>query len=205
MSTNLKSKTIQITLLGILTALIILMTMTPLGYIPINPVLKLTLLTIPVSVASVLLGVKGGFIIGTVFGLSSFATCLLGMDALGVILLGINPVYTFLMCVVPRVLCGVLPALLYSKWTKKSSKNNTIPTAVTCLLTSLLNTVLFLSALWLFFGNDFINNVDLKSIGINNIVILFVSFAGINAIIEAITNLILGTAICEAVKKSLKF
>lgn len=184
---------VDMTLTAVLAALIILMTFTGIGYIPINPMLTLTLHTLPVAVGSVVLGVKAGLILGGVFGISSFITCF-GMDALGVALMGINPVLTAIMCIVPRLLCGVLPALIY-KWI---GENKLISISVAATSTAVLNTVLFLSFMWMFFGKHL---TEIAGTVIDSIVTLFVLFAGVNALVEAGICLIVGTAICKALIK----
>ncbi len=56
--------------------------------------------------------------------------------------------------------------------------------------------------LWLIFGNAFINDAKLiELLGgavIENLKMLFIAFAGVNAIIEAAVGLVFGTAICKA-------
>ncbi len=189
---------------AILVGLICLMTFSGIGFIPIGP-FRLTILTLPVAVGSVILGPRAGFILGAVFGLASFVTCF-GMDPLGSFLLGINPFYTFLFCVIPRIICGIVPAFIF-KAIKKFDKTQVVASGVCCLLTALLNTVLFLSFLWILFANEFLNNPDLISLlggQINNIFVLFTAFAGTNAVIEAITGLVLGSAICKALLVAMK-
>ena len=190
---------------AMLSALIILMTFTGIGYIPIGP-LKLTFNVLPVAVGAVLLGPLYGAILGGVFGLSSFFTCF-GMDALGMIFLGINPFLLFVMCVLPRVLCGLLPALLFKTFPKTNS-GEIFGSAICCMLTAVLNTVGFLSLMWLFFAQDLISNPKvlelLGGVSIDSIITLFVMFAGVNALIEAGVNLIFGSAICKALMKMVK-
>lgn len=189
---------------AMLGALIMLMTFTGIGYIPIGP-LKLTFNVLPVAVGAVLLGPAYGAILGAVFGLSSFITCF-GMDPLGVLFLGINPVLLFIMCVLPRVLCGLLPALLFKVF-PKTTAGEIVGAAVSCMMTAVFNTIGFLTLMWIFFANDLINNPDvLKLLGtsIDSIMTLFVLFAGVNALIEAGINLILGPAICKPLFKLTK-
>ena len=183
---------VEMTMTAVLAALIILMTFTPIGYIPIGPV-KMTLITLPVAIGSIVLGWRSGLILGSVFGLTSFYTCL-GMDALGVALMGINPFLTFVMCVVPRVLCGLLPALIY-KWISANGTRRTmlaIPVAGACV--AIFNTAFFLGSMWLFFSGSL---SELVGVAIDNIFVLFALFAGTNGLIEIAVNIVAGTAICK--------
>ncbi|HBN84937.1 MAG TPA: ECF transporter S component, partial [Clostridiales bacterium] len=50
-----RSKTLRLTQLGILSAIIIIMAFTPLGYLRIGP-LSITFLTVPVIIGAMLLG-----------------------------------------------------------------------------------------------------------------------------------------------------
>ena len=188
----------QLSCTGVLAALIILMTLTGIGYIPIGP-LKLTLNTLPVAIGGAVLGPTAGLILGTVFGLTSFATCF-GMDAFGTVLMGISPIFTFLMCVLPRVLCGWLPALL-RKWLQRYDRQQLWTTALSSGLTAGLNTLLFLGSLWLYFGKDLAtdpNLINLLGGAVTSFVTVLVVLAGVNAIIEIGVNLVLGTAISKA-------
>ncbi len=183
---------VEMTMTAILAALIILMTFTPIGYIPIGPV-KMTLLTLPVMVGSVVLGTRSGLILGSVFGLTSFYTCF-GMDFVGMGLLSINPFLTFVMCFVPRVLCGYLPALIYKAISKSGTKRTMLAIPVAGASVAIINTVLFLGSMWLFFGE---NLSDVVGVAINNIFALFALFAGTNGLIEIAVNIVVGTAICK--------
>lgn len=194
MSTRRKSTinpmVVEMTMTAILAALIILMTFTPIGYIPLGPV-KMTLITLPVAIGSIVLGVRSGVILGSVFGLTSFYTCF-GMDALGNILLGVNPFYTFIMCVVPRVLCGLLPALIYKAISKNGTRRDMLAIPVSGASVAIINTVLFLGSMWLFFAE----NIS-ELVGVSSIFALFAAFAGTNGLIEIAVNIVVGTAICK--------
>ncbi len=183
---------IELTMTAIFATLIILMTFTPIGYIPIGPV-KMTLLTLPVAVGSIVLGNRSGLILGTLFGLTSFYTCF-GMDALGNALLGINPFLTFVMCVVPRVLCGFLPALIYKAVSKNGTKRTLFAIPLAGASVAIINTALFLGSMWLFFGSSL---SSLVGVAIDNIFMLFALFAGTNGLIEIAVNIVVGTAICK--------
>ena len=201
-------KIVQLCCTAVLMALIIFMSFTGFGYIPVGP-LKLTLNALPVAIGGAVLGPYAGLVLGATFGLTSFATCF-GMDPFGTALFGIDPVETFLMCVVPRILCGVLPALM-CYWLRKCIANthwNQIWTsALSCGLTALINTVLFLGALWLFFGHDLATNAQLIEMlggAMTSFWAVLIGFAGVNAILEVALNLTAGTAISKALLAAMR-
>lgn len=79
----------KMVILAMLTAVIILMTFTPLGYLKL-PFVEISFLMLPVALGAILLGPVAGAILGTVFGITSFIQCF-GASALGAMLLSINP------------------------------------------------------------------------------------------------------------------
>ena len=83
MKTNVKKpfNVRQLVVLGLMTALVMIFSFTPIGSIPVGP-LVITLNVIPVAVAGITCGPLGGGIIGGVFGLFSFlqSRILLGGD-----------------------------------------------------------------------------------------------------------------------------
>ena len=68
---NSKGNTKFLVELALMVAIIIVMALTPLGYIK-TPGLSVTLLTIPVTIGAVMLGPAGGAVCGAAFGLTSF-------------------------------------------------------------------------------------------------------------------------------------
>ena len=60
----------QLVILGLMTAILLLMAYTPLGYLNIGP-LAITFNVIPVAISAITLGPVGGAIAGAVFGLTS--------------------------------------------------------------------------------------------------------------------------------------
>ena len=113
---NKKPNVRFLTQLALLSAIIILMALTPIGYIR-TPFLTVTLITIPVAVGAIILGPKGGTICGLVFGLTSFYTALTAPSAMMGAFMGVNPVYVAILCIVPRVLEGFLCGLIFEIYT----------------------------------------------------------------------------------------
>lgn len=177
----------QLTMLGLLTAVLLLMAYTPLGYLNIGP-LAITLNMIPVALAAITLGPAGGAIMGGVFGLTSFLQCIGvgGSSAMGVVLFGINPFFAFLQRFLPRVLDGLLIGYIF-KWVRKIS-NVQISCFITGFCSAFFNTVFFMSALVLLFGNTAYMR---EMIAGRNVIAFICAFVGINAVFEMIASTVI--------------
>ena len=112
MKTNANGKKIfnirQLVILGLMTALVMIFSFTPIGSIPVGP-LVITLNVIPVAIAAIALGPIGGAIMGAIFGIFSFLQCFgIGIPSgMGAILAEINVPLAFIQRFVPRVAeCG---------------------------------------------------------------------------------------------------
>ena len=192
-----KQKTLLLVQNALLISIILLMAFTPLGYLKIG-VVEMTLIMIPVAVGSIALGEKTGLILGLVFGLTSFYQCLTGSSPFGATLLNINPIFTFVMCIIPRVLMGYLSGLIFKALEKA-------PKAIGYLAASLsapiINTVLFMGSLVLFFGkSEFIMGLR----GGLKLIPFVIAFVGINGLLEIILTGIVAPPLAIAMKKAIK-
>lgn len=179
---NKKFGTRQMVTTAMLCAILLIMSFTPLGYLNIGP-LAISFNMIPVAIGAIALGPVGGMILGGVFGITSFLQCLGigGTSAMGVILFEINPFLAFVQRFVPRLLAGLLPGFIYLGVKKIS--NATVACFVTGFSAALLNTVLFMTALVLLFGNtEYVQSL----IGGRNVIVFICAFVGINAVVEMI-------------------
>ncbi len=194
-----KLSTKQLTVLGLMIAVLVLMSYTPLGYLNIGP-LAITFNMIPVAIAAIACGPLGGVVLGAVFGLTSFGQCIGigGVSAMGATLFSISPVLAFIQRFVPRFLDGWLLGYLF-RWLRKVTKNTTLAGYITGFLSAFLNTVFFMVALVVLFGNtEYVKNL----IGGRNIIVFICAFVGINAICEMISATILTGVISVALKKA---
>ena len=177
-----KQNTTFLVRLALLVAIELVFAYTPLGYIR-TAGLEITFLMIPVVLGAVLLGPGAGAFLGGVFGLTSFGTCF-GTSAFGAALLAINPVGTFLTCVVARVLAGWLCGVCYRALTKGRRAGGAMLWAST-LLGSLLNTVFFMGGLVLFFySSEYIQSIS-SALGAANPFTFVVLFVGLQGLLEA--------------------
>lgn len=189
---NTNKSTRYMVQLALMVAVILLMAFTPLGYIR-TPGISVTLLTIPVAVGAILLGPVGGLVCGAAFGLTSFYQCFVS-GSFGTVLLGINPAATFVTTVVPRVLEGWLCGLVFIM-VHRLAATKKFSWYIASLVCPLLNTVLFMSALVIFFYNtDFIQGIA-ETLGVGNPVTFILAFVGVQGLIEAVICFIIASAV----------
>lgn len=200
---NARSESIyELSALGLLTAICFIMCFTPIGYIK-TPVLSITLMTVPVIISATVLKPRDSAIIGGIFGITSFIQAVSGMSALTGALFQLNPFFTFILCVVPRVMEGWLGGLIF-QGVKKIDKTNFISYAVGSLSVPLLNTLFFMSALFiLFYNSEPIQNIA-NAKGTDNVFALFIAMVGVQALIEAGICFAIGTAVSKALAVALK-
>lgn len=184
--------------LALLIAILLLMSMTPLGYLNVGP-LAITLNVIPLAVAAVALGPVGGLICGCVFGLTSFLQCLGvgGSSAMGVMLFSINPFLAFVQRFVPRALDGLLLGWIYRGLSKKAKPY--VACAITGFLSAFLNTLLFMTALLVLFGGtEYVQGL----VAGRNLLVFVCAFVGVNAVAEMAAATILTGAVGAALGKA---
>lgn len=187
-----RSRVRYIVRLAVLVAILLLLEVTGLGYLPVSA-LTLTIMQIPVVVGAIVLGPTAGTVLGTVFGLTSFFQCF-GKNAFGVALMSINPFLTFVVCVVPRVLMGFLCGVIFKALAKKD-RTKWVSYGVASLSGAVLNTVFFMVALMLCFGQtEYIQNM----MGGMNIIPFVIAFVGLQGLVEAIICFVAGTAVSKA-------
>lgn len=183
---NVTSKTRTLTQLSLLIALEAVLAFTPLGF-PTIPPISLTILHIPVIIGAILMGPTCGGILGAAFGIlamikasfsGNLADLLFNPFASGA------PVQSLVMCIVPRILLGVFAALLYRLC--KRLMGDIPALAVSCVLATLLHTIMVLGSMWLFFSAMPLRDV-------------FITAASLNCVLEMAAAGVVGTAVCKPV------
>lgn len=201
-----KSNVRNLTQLALLTAIVLIMAYTPLGYLKTPWGVEVTFIVIPVAVGSIVLGPKAGAFLGMVFGLTSFGQCF-GASPLGAILLQTNAIGTFVCCVVNRVIVGVVPGLLYLGL-KRFDRTRVAGIALCCFLTPALNTLLYIVGNWMIFSetwlNVAVNNYGYTGQGGFSLLAFMMGLVAVNGFAEAVACLVLGTGVCKALEKMVR-
>ena len=189
----------RMTELALLMAIIIVMAYTRLGYLTTPWGLPISLIVIPVAVGGIVLGPKAGTFLGLVFGLTSF-TKTFGDAGMGPLMLEANPIGYFVLCVGPRLLVGLLPSLLYH-WLKQYRPMRPAAQALCCFLTPVVNTVFYMTTLWLLFADTWLAFNGKEGSGIS-VLWIMLSGVAVNGIVEAAACLLAGTAVSNALLRT---
>ena len=111
----------DLTTLGLLTGILLVMAFTPLGYFHTLGV-DISLMMIPVGIGAMLMGPKAGAWLGFIFGATSFYQALTGTSVFSATLFNISPVNTFLLCIPTRMLMGFLTGVIFMVVSKLDKK-----------------------------------------------------------------------------------
>ncbi len=168
---NSRNKTFRLVLRAILLAIIIVQAMVPwLGFIPLG-FISLTIIHITVIIAAVVLGPKDGMVIGLFWGIATIVRAYAMPTTPFDTLVFTNPIIS----VVPRVLVGLEAGLVFH-WIYQKNKSITISSAFAGVLGSLVNTVLVLGFMGLFY-----TGATADAYGVDS-ALLFKTLAGVAAI-----------------------
>lgn len=185
---KLNMTTRQVALTAILSAFTMVLALTPLGLIPINPAVNITIIHIPVIIAAIVVGPASGVIVGLVFGIFSMINATVNPSLLSPVFL--NP----LVAILPRVLIGLVAGYVYLAITKVTKKQLT-PVAVGIAATAgtLTNTVGVLGLIYVLYGN-FVYEVTGVTVG---------PFLGTLIVTNSIPELIIGVIVIVLIVKAL--
>lgn len=198
-----RQKTVLLVETAMLAAIVVVMALTPIGYLRVGP-LELTLIMVPVIIGAVTCGPAVGALLGGVFGITSFVQCFMG-SPLGAILVTFSIPRTFLVCVVTRILAGLFCGLLF-KVCFPHDKKGSWSYLVAGITGSLFNTLFFLGALaLLFWGVTFTPEQAAALGGVDTMLKTVIAIAaGLNAPIELLVCAVLGSAVGKGVAVALR-
>lgn len=191
----------ELTTLGLLTGILLLMSVTPLGYFRTFG-LDISLMMIPVGIGAMLLGPKAGAWLGFIFGATSFYQAMMGSSPFSAMLFSINPLFTFLLCIPTRMLMGWLTGLLFGLF-RKADRRKTLCFFAGGFFAAFLNTAFFMSALILLFWNtEYIQGFN-EALGGLNPFLFVMAFIGVNGALEMPASCIVCGVVSKAVDRSL--
>ncbi|MBR5873069.1 MAG: ECF transporter S component [Oscillospiraceae bacterium] len=197
-------KTSDMVKMALFIALIILLSVTPLGYIPLGAI-NATTIQMPVIIGAVLFGWKKGAVLGGVFGLTSLLKNTIQPNLTSFVFSPFVPVFgeesgslwAIIISLVPRMMIGVTAAFVFSLLTK-FNVNKTLSSAAAGFFGSLANTVLVMGGIYLFFGESYSAAKEIAYNALMATVAATITGAGIT---EAIVSAVVCGAVCTALIK----
>ncbi|OON91351.1 MAG: ECF transporter S component, partial [Candidatus Epulonipiscium fishelsonii] len=173
-----------LTFLGVLLAIEIILSFTPLGFIPLG-FTNATTVHIPVIIGAIVLGLKAGMILGGAFGVMSVIVATIRPNVTSFVFSpfitigGIQGnIWSLFIAIVPRIMIGVA-----AYYTYKLLKSNKLAFIASGIVGSLTNTILVMSCIYLFFGKEF---AQASQVEVGTLFRVIIGIIGINGVPEAI-------------------
>lgn len=206
MNSQISKKTSDMVKLALLAAIIVVLAMTPLGFVPLG-VIKATTVHIPVIIGSILLGWKSGAVLGGLFGLTSLINNTVSPALTSFVFTPFYSVgdmngnfWSLVVCFVPRILVGIVPYFVYKLFVKVI-KNQSTSFAIAGFAGSMTNTLLVMNFIYIFFGQSW---GAAKNIPVGAVYATIIGVIGTQGVPEAIVASILTVSLCKVLLKVMK-
>lgn len=183
----------RMAIIGVLSAISIMLSMTPLGFIPIGPT-NATIMHIPVIIGAIIEGPVVGITVGFIFGATSLLKALTMPTITSFAF--VNP----LVSVLPRMLIGIVAYYVY-KLTIKFTKNVFVSGWITGVIGSLVNTAVVLGMIYILYGARYAEALGESASAAKTLIVTLVATNGIP---EAIVGGFVVSAVCIVFNKRKK-
>lgn len=185
--------------MALFVAIIILLSVTPLGYIHLG-VINATTIQIPVIIGAILFGWKKGAFLGGVFGITSMIKNTVQPNATSFVFSPFVPVFgkdkgslfAIVVCIVSRVMIGVAAGLLF-KALSKTKLSKALSAGICGFCGALTNTILVMGGIYLFFGRSYSAAKDQAYETLIGTVMATITGIGIT---EALVSAVISAAVC---------
>lgn len=197
-----KKKTLNYTLFTLFAAIIILLSITPLGFIHLG-FIKATIVHIPVIIGSIILGPTAGAGLGLIFGINSIINNTISPSILSFAFSPLVPVigttsgspFALIIALLPRILVGIVPYyIVESQFIKKDS----IRLGLAGFIGSVTNTILVMGLIYLLFKDAYGSARGIEGLAVTKAIL---SVIIINGIPEAIVSTLITIPITKALYK----
>lgn len=185
--------------MALFVAIIILLSVTPLGYIHLG-VINATTIQIPVIIGAILFGWKKGAFLGGVFGITSMIKNTVSPNVTSFVFSPFYPVagttkgspLAIIVCLLPRIMIGVVAGLLF-KALSKTKLSKALSAGVCGFCGALTNTILVMGGIYLFFGRSYSAAKDQEYETLIGTVMATITGIGIT---EALVSAVISAAVC---------
>lgn len=185
--------------MALFVAIIILLSVTPLGYIHFA-VINATIIQIPVIIGAILFGWKKGAFLGGVFGITSMIKNTVNPNVTSFVFSPFVPVgdttkgspLAIIVCLLPRIMIGIVAGLLF-KALSKTKLSKAISSGICGFCGALTNTILVMGGIYLFFGRSYSAAKDQEYETLIGTVMATITGIGIT---EALVSAVISAAVC---------
>lgn len=192
-----------LTQIALLSAIMVVMAFTPLGYIPL-PFMNATTMHLPVIIGACLLGPKVGGILGGLFGITSVVKATIQPAITSFVFTpfySLNPQFhgsaaSLIVAIVPRILIGVFAGLVFQAL-MKLMKNESVSLAIAGFVGSMTNTIGVMGLIYLLFGDQYAMAGGQDPQLLLGVIM---GVVGMNGVPEAIIAAVLTAAVCKALR-----
>lgn len=197
------------TLTAMFLAIMIILTVTPLGFIPIGPI-NATTMHIPVIIASIVLGPRIGAGLGAIFGVISLARATVVITPMSFVFSPFiaNPLTNHgdwravIVAIVPRILIGVVPYFVY-KGLHRLLKEKVRPVSlfIAGLGGSMTNTILVMNLIFFFFKDSYADVLQVTANAVYGVILVIIFGSGL---VEAIVAGVATMGVCAVLLRLMK-
>lgn len=197
------------TLTAMFLAIMIILAVTPLGFIPIGPI-NATTMHIPVIIASIVLGPRIGAGLGAIFGVISLARATVVITPMSFVFSPFiaNPLTNHgdwravIVAIVPRILIGVVPYFVY-KGLHRLLKEKVRPVSlfIAGLAGSMTNTILVMNLIFFFFKDSYADVLQVTANAVYGVILGIIFGSGL---VEAIVAGIATMGVCAVLLRLMK-
>lgn len=182
----------KITLTGVFSALIIVLTITRLGFIAFSPTVSITILQIPVILCAMMTGITGGIFSGFVMGLMSLIMA--AMSPSGIL----DPIFVNPFCsVLPRMLLGFVAWGIWNLLNFIPKMPKAVSAGITGFVATMAHTFMVYGCIFIFDGTGI--RSALEKIGMAGTGYLGVILVGLpSEILEAVSSLVVAALVYTA-------
>ena len=199
-----RSKTQTMVLMAMFTAIILIMAFTPIGLINL-PLIKATILHVPVIIGAIVLGPAAGAYFGGLFGLTSLIKNTITPSALSFAFTpavavpgtGQGSFWAIIICFAPRILVGITPWLFYMAIEKAAPRmNNGAKAGVLAasgVIGSFTNTALVMGLIYGLFSTAYATMSNIPVAQVGGVILGIIAAKGIP---EAICAAVITPIVC---------
>lgn len=201
-------QTRTLTLLGLMTAIILILAVVPgLGFVPVGPI-NATTLHIPVIILAIVEGPVAGGVLGFIFGVISMIRAILQPTPMSFIFM--NPI----VAIIPRVLIGLLTGYVYQVLKRKKTIGK-LSIGIASGIGSLVNTVFVMGLIYLIYGQKYLDlsnelaaakaaSEGVEFIANTSVIKLIGGIILTQGLAEMLVAILIATPICFALLRGIK-